>query len=194
MATVRWADANLEDEQFVMKPYATNEIAEEPAGKLEIIQGLANAGLVLEKTDVMRMLNMPDLKSYQSLTDATYDWTMSIVDSILKKGVYKGPQPFMTKSQMIDAIGRVQRAYFKADREAENVKDRGVVEERLQMLRDWMIAATEMVNSDELKLPEPAPPMPPPGMGPPPMGPPGMPMPGGPMPPPMPMQGPPMAA
>lgn len=177
-AAVKWADANMDDTEFTMRPYATNEIAEEPAGKMEIIQGLANSGYIMDKPDVMRLLNIPDLKSYQSLSDATYDWTMSVIDGMLTHGEYTVPEPFMTKSQMIDAIGRVQRAYFKASREK-------VPEDKLRMMRDWMTQATEMVTSGQLKLPEPAPPpMPAPGMAPP-----GMPPQGGP--PPM---APPMAA
>lgn len=165
METVKWADANMEDEEFLMKPFATNEIAEEPAGKLEIIQGLANSGYIMDKPDVMRLLNIPDLKEYQSLSDATYDWVMEIVDSIMRKGEYKGPEPFMTKTQMIDAIGRMQRAYYKYGQK------KNVPEERLQMMRDWMVQATELITTNALKLPEPPPP-PQPMMAPP--QPPGM--------------------
>ena len=179
METVKWADANLEDEEFLIKPFATNELADTPEGKMAIIEGLANSGYLMDKPDVMRLLNVPDLKSYQSLSDATYDWTMKIVDGIIRHGEYVGPEPFMSKSQMIDSIGRVQRAYYKASLEK-------VPEDRLQMLRDWMAQATELVTTNALKLPDPTPPPPPPGATPPPgMAPPGMPPPGAP--PPMPV-------
>ena len=176
MKTVKWADAEMEDFEFLMKPYATNELAEEPAGKLEIVQGLANAGFMPDKADVVRMFaGHLDLKDYTSFVDATYDWSMSLIEGIVNEGKYVGPEPFMTKAQAIDAIGRFQGAYFQALR-------KGVSADRVQMLGEWMVAATELVNSGGLKLPEPPPPpgppgppamgAPPPGMMPPPMGPP----------------------
>lgn len=177
METVKWADADMEDYEFLMKPKATNELAEEPSGKLEILQGLVNAGFAPAKGDVARMFaGHLDLKSYTSFMDATYDWTMSLIEDIVNKGVYIGPEPFLTKSQMIDSISRFQAAYFQASRK------KGIPPERLRMLQDWMVAATELVTTDALKLPEPPPPAPPPGVVPPPT--PGMPAP---MPPPMPM-------
>jgi hypothetical protein len=164
MADVKWADVELEEYQFLIKPYATNELAEEPSGKLEILQGLANSGYVPSKADVARMFaGHLDLESYTSFIDATYDWTMMVIESIVNKGEYIEPEPFLTKSQMIDAISRFQGAYFQAI-------GKKVPEERLRMLGDWMVAATEMVNSGALKLPEPPPPPPPPGMAAPPPG------------------------
>jgi hypothetical protein len=178
METVRWADVNMEDYEFLMKPDATNELAEETSGKLEIIETLANSG-VMDKADSLRLLFGPDIKSYMANNDAVYDWTMNVVDDIMRKGEYKAPEPFMTKGQMIDAIGRVQKAYYRYSRK------KGVPEDRLQMLRDWMTQATEMVNAGALQLPEPPPPPPPPGAMPPPMPgapPPMMPPPPAPMP------------
>ena len=180
METVKWADAEMEDFEFLMKPFATNELAEEPAGKLEILQGLATAGYVPDKQDVMRMFaGHLDLKDYETTNDADYNWTMMVVDSIMRKGKFVGPEPYFTKSQMIEAIGRVQKQYFKF-----SIKQ-GVPQDRLDLLRDWMNQATELVTTNALKLPEPTPPpappmMPPPGAGMPPA--------------PMPAPAPPMAA
>jgi hypothetical protein len=161
METVKWADADMEDYEFLMKPKATNELAEEPAGKIEILQGLANSGYVPSKSDVTRMFaDHLDLKSYTSFMDATYDWTMSCIEDIVNKGKYVGPEPFMTKAQMIDAISRFQAAYFQASRKR-------IPQERLDMLRDWMVAGTELVTTNALKLPEPPAPVvnpPPPGV------------------------------
>lgn len=166
MKSVKWADADMEDYEFLMKPFATNELAAEPAGKLEIVQGLVNSGLMPDKSDVIRMFaDHLDLKDYTSFVDATYDWTMSCVESIVNDGKYIGPEPYMTKAQMVQSIGRFQSAYFQAQR-------KNVPEEKLQMLRDWMDAATELVTTNALKIPEPPPPPPPPGAMPPPGAPP----------------------
>jgi hypothetical protein len=92
--------------------------------------------------------------------DATYDWTMSCIEDIVNKGKYVGPEPFMTKAQMIDSISRFQAAYFQASRKR-------IPQELLAMLRDWMVAGTELVTTNALKLPEPPAPVvnpPPPGV------------------------------
>jgi hypothetical protein len=168
MQTIKWADANLEDHEFVVRPFATNELADEPAARMEIVQGLANAGYVFDKTDVLRLLDMPDLKSYMADVDSPYNWVMNLVDDILKEGDegYQAPEPYMSREQLIDAIVRVQRAYFRAKREK-------VGEDKLALLRSWMNQAAEMVNTPgALKIPSPPPPPPPPGAGPPPGAPP----------------------
>ena len=173
--TVRYLDVDLDDEVCSIRFFPTNALATEPAQRIEQIQGMANAGWI-EPGEAKRLLGFPDLAAYESLSNASYDLVQSMISSMLDRGEFVGPEPMM---DLGDGLKRVQLAYLKA-------KMQKVSEERLQLLRDWMVQAQELLSPP----PPPVPPGPPPGAEAPPGAPP-PPMPAGApqMPPAMPAEG-----
>lgn len=175
LENVRFLDVDLDDEVVSIRFYPTNALATEPAQRIEQIQNMANAGWI-EPSEAKRLLGFPDLQAYDSIANASYDLTQSIISAMLDRGEWMGPEPMMNLG---DALKRVQLAYLKA-------RMQQVSEDRLQLLRDWMIQAQELMKPPAPPPPPPGPPGPPPGV---PAGPPGE----GPPMPPMPPAGPPGA-
>lgn len=167
MADVRWADANLREEEYVMDMFPTNKLADEPAARLSQVQDMMNAGMITPE-DGRRLLDMPDIEAINSYESASYDNTMEAARRIIEEGKYFGP---VGQMDLADAVKRMQQVFLKA-------RFDGVKPDRLDMLDRWIQEAKEQL--DELQ-PPPPPPQP---------GPPGPPGPGAPPPPggPAPMQ------
>ncbi len=167
MTAVRFLDVDLRNESRILKMMPTNQLASDPSEKMAQVEKMSQAGW-LEPDDAKRMLDFPDLEAVANYENASYDLVMEIISSIVDapEPEYIGPEPFM---DLQNGLKRVQLAYLRA-------KKNKLPEERLQMLRNWMSDAHDLVSPP----PPPAQPMPPAGAAPP----------GPPMPPPP--QGPPM--
>lgn len=139
---IKWADAHLREEEYVLQMYPTNKLADEPAARLSQVQEMMNAGL-LDPDDGRRLLDMPDIEAVNSYASASYDYTMECARRIIEEGKYLGPLP---QQNLQAEIGRMQAVYLKAAR--ENVK-----QDRLDMIDQWISEAKEKM---------PAPPEPPP--------------------------------
>ena len=174
---VKWAEANLPDECFVLDMYPTNKLAGDPAERIEQVQEIQ--GL---PPDMKRLLDFPDLQAEADYDQASYNLTMKCAQSILEKDVYIGPEVYM---DLVNGIKRMQLVLTKWRLD-------GVPDDKRKMLLTWIQQAVELRDSAEFQKMNPPPP------------PPGMPMPGAPLPgmppgmPPgpgaMPPQQPPMAA
>lgn len=177
MKAVKWADAALREEEFILRIYATNSLADDPAERIEQvteIQGLP--------APMKRLLNFPDLDADANYEMADYNLTMRAADQIIDEGEYHGPEQFMNldPDDPEGAIKWMNRAYLRARMDL-------VPEDRLNMMRTWMRQAKDLWDEAH---PAPPPPMMQPGMPPPmgappppaggPMGPGAAPMPGGP--------------
>ncbi len=171
MTNVRFLDVDLRNESRVLKMMPTNQLASDPSEKMAQVEKMSAAGWI-EPDDAKRMLDFPDLEAVANYANASYDLVMEIIASIVDadEPEYIGPEPYM---DLQNGLKRVQLAYLRA-------KKNKLPEERLQMLRNWMSDAHDLLSP-------PPPPAQPPGMPPPGAMPPGAP-PG----PPMPPQGPPM--
>lgn len=177
MRQIVWKEVSLKDDEYVLKLYPTNALANDPSSRIAQVQEFANAGW-LDKDDAMRLMDFPDLEAAQSAHNASFDLVNSMLDEMLSKGRYIGPEPFLNLQQ---ALNLAQMAYLKAKRDM-------APEDRLALLRDFM-ADTKALMDQNAPKPPPGPNAMPPGPGAPPGLPPGMPPPpGGPPPgtPPMP--------
>lgn len=159
MERVRFLDADMDEESAVLQMFPTNSLAKDPSSRLAQVQMMANAGW-LEPPDAKRLLGFPDIQAENNFEMASYNLTMKCISSALREGKFIGPEPFMN---LEDSLKRVQLAYLDA-------KVKGAKEDRLQLLRDWMAQAKDMLLEAN----------PPPQPGPAPAGDMAPPMPGGP--------------
>jgi hypothetical protein len=157
MTVIKASDALLEEHQFDLELYPTNAFADDPSARYEMVQDMLAANLI-NAADAKRLLDNPDLDALADYENASYDLTMQMIDDMLSGGDYQPPEPFMA---LADSVKWVQLSYLKAKRE-------GVEDERLDLLRRWMVSANNM-------LAPPAPAAAPPG------APQAMPQPGGPL-------------
>lgn len=148
---VKWADAHLREEEYVLQMYPTNKLADDPAARLAQVQQMMNVGM-LQPDDARRLLDMPDIEAINSYASASYDNTMEAARRIIEEGKYFGPVP---QQDIADAIKRMQQVFLKA-------RFDGVPAERLDMLDQWITEAKGL--QDEMNPPPP--PAPGPGPGP----------------------------
>lgn len=135
MRRVFLSEADMRDEEYVLKRWPTNGLADEPGARMGQVEKMANAGW-LAPDEAKRLLDFPDLEAESDLENASYNAVQQIISEMLDEGRYQGPQPFLNLQQ---ATRQVQLALIKAwaDRRPEA---------RLQLLRDWLNEAMSLPN------------------------------------------------
>ena len=147
---VKWADANLDESDYLIKMYATNALAEEPAAMMQAIADLVHQG-VMEPGDGAQLLAQnPDLESFMARANASSDLTMQMVERMLKSGKFEAPEPTMNLQK---AIRQVQDEYLLA-------RLSGAPMDRRDLLLRWLERAKALLPSPP---PTPAPAGPTPG-------------------------------
>lgn len=167
MQAVKWADANLEEEEYALRLYATNALEDDPVGRIEQASNLVETQMVPPKKGLRLLMDMPDLKAFFNEEFASERAIDICIETIFDKGKYKAPEPMM---DLASGITRMQNAYLEAwGKEDADPK-------RLANAMRWIAQA----KSQQAKAAAPPPPPPgaqpgPPPPGAPPMPPPGMP-------------------
>lgn len=149
--TINWKDINLDEDQYIMKVYPTSLLPVEPAGKLEYVQEMMQAG-IYGPEEGRKLLDFPDTQALNSLLDADQDDIQLLIETFIDKGEYHPPEPFQNLEL---GIKMLQRAYLRA-------KLNKVPEERLDLFRKWIAEAAVMLAPP----PPPMPALPPEGLPP----------------------------
>jgi hypothetical protein len=92
--TIDWGEVSLEDDQFVLQMFPVSSLPSDPAGRLQTVTEYVQAGFIDPMT-AQRLLDFPDLEQYDSLRQAVEDRIMSDLESIIDKGVYEPPDPYL---------------------------------------------------------------------------------------------------
>lgn len=181
--TVRWKDIDLRDERLSIQVFPASALPTTPAAKLQALEEMLEAGTIDQQT-FYELADVPDLESARLRVTAPSELIQRRLDRILESGEYLGPEPYMDLARAVQmAAVAVQHAELQ-----------DAPEERIDLLRDFLIDTQALIE----RMNPPAPPAPPPmdpamaGMPPggpllappgaPPMLPPG-PIPGAPVPP-----------
>jgi len=132
---VHFKKAELQKDQYLLKLFPTNALADEPAERMAQVQTMASAGWI-DAQDAKRLLDFPDLERAADLDNASYDAVEMCISKAIKEGVYKGPMPFLN---LMQGMRQVQMALIK-------YWQQGVPDSRLSLLRDWMLDAQELLT------------------------------------------------
>lgn len=146
---IDWSQVDMEEDQYVMQVFPTSMLSQTPAGRLQDVQELVQAGFV-DKRNALRLLDYPDLKSYTSLANAAADDIEKMIEKMLSKGEYQSPEPFQ---DLAFGMQLVQSAYLKA-------RNDNAPEENLELLRRWMGEADKMLNPQPDPATQPLPGLP----------------------------------
>ena len=128
-----------------MKIYPSSALPTTPAGKLEKVIELYQAGF-LGKEEAFSLLDFPDLEAASSRVGADYNDIMMIIEKMLDEGKYQTPEPYQNLEL---GVKEVQRAYLKA-------RMNSAPKDRLELLRRWISQAQNMMG---LAKPPPMPDM-----------------------------------
>lgn len=146
MESIKWSDADLDDDEFIMQMWPTNFLADAPAERLEQVQGMIAAGW-FNKDIGMDLMDFPDLKQAMNLANGGVEAIKCVISSMLDDGEYSPPEPFMNLAL---SIQMVQSAYLVA-----KFQDKAPAG-RLALMRRWIDQAQAMVTA---AMPPPPAPM-----------------------------------
>ena len=141
MESIAWKDVDLEEDKYILRCYPTNLLPTQPAGRLQKIQELLQAGF-FDKEDAIALLDYPDLKAVTERITAPRDDVLKLIGLMLSKGVYFSPEPYMN----LELAKRLtQSEYLKA--KVQNAPD-----DRLDLLRRFMDDCDDYLNQAQEAL------------------------------------------
>ncbi len=141
-----WKQVRIDREKLKVRAFPTDVLPSQPAGKLQRVQELMQAGF-FDKEESIELLDFPDLKHVVSLKVSSRQNIRRLLEKMVETGEYYPPEPY----------GNLQLGRMLAQAYYEKGQIDGMPEDRLDLLRRYM---------DDVKaaLEPPAPPMvPPPG-------------------------------
>lgn len=148
--TIKWSEVKLDESEYILKVWPTNMLPSSPAGKMEWVERMMQAGLIDSLTGMM-LLDFPDVEAHQSLVFSAVKQSLWVVDQVLYEDKDIEPKEWYDLERCIKYM---QMGISNAEME-------GAPEEVLERGMDFIAKAHAM-------LAPPAPPMPP--MGPQPAG------------------------
>jgi hypothetical protein len=86
--------AKLLDDPFVIQCYDANSLPKEPAGRLQKVTELAQAGMI-DMNQARRLLDFPDLQQVDTLNSAPEERILKALDDIVEDGKYTPPDETM---------------------------------------------------------------------------------------------------
>ncbi len=125
--TIKWADVNLEEDEFVLKMFPVSSLPNDPAGRLQTIQEYLQAGFLTPRQG-RRLLDFPDLEAEESLANSSEDFVHMALESIVDEGEYVVPDPLMD----LTLANELAIEYYNQG------MTMGLEEERLEMIRRFI--------------------------------------------------------
>lgn len=136
---VDWKDIDMDGDSYVLKVFPVSALPNDPAGKLAHVADMMSLGLV-DPQLAKRLLDYPDLEEDIALDRAACDNADRLIEKMLDEGLYEPPEPFVDLQL---TLKKVQAAYNRA-------VNMGVPEDRLEMLREFMLALHEHMERQRM--------------------------------------------
>ena len=163
--TIDWKTVDDPD-GYELRVAPTSALPGTPAGKLALANDMMTIG-EFDPDDVLEMIGMPDVLQLTKRKQATRKLVEKVVGRMLREGKAYEPTPFL---QPLGAVAKIATDMLNVA-EAKDVDD-----DKLQLVRDFIVKVQKLEAASKPPPPPPAPPMPmhPPGApgAPPPMAPP----------------------
>lgn len=134
LKTIKWEDVSMENDQYMMQIFPTSALSSTPSARLAEVQELMQAGLV-SKEDGMKLLDFPDLKSYYNMTNSGVEDIERQIELMVDKMEYQAPEPFQNLQY---GLKKMQQAYLM-------YKSQNAPDELLELFRQWMSDANELL-------------------------------------------------
>ena len=132
---LKWKDVDMEADQYVLKVFPVSTLPQDPGGRLARVTEMMDKGLIDPPT-ARRLLDFPDLEKDVSLERAASDAIDRVIEQMLDEAKWEAPEPFQDHQL---ALKKVQAAYNWAI-------NRGVPEDRLRLLRNYLRATNELMK------------------------------------------------
>lgn len=133
--SIKWSDVDMSADKYVMKTFPVSSLSKTPAGRLQEVQEMMQAGLIDPQTG-HELLDFPDLKQARSLMFSTREVIRDHVGKMLEDQTYNPPEPFM---DLQFAKSYTQSVYNQAKIDNES-------EETMELLRRFISQADSMLQ------------------------------------------------
>lgn len=133
LETIDWKDVRLDDDEYTQKIFPVSSLPTDPAGRLSTIQEYAQAGYMSPRT-ARRLLDFPDLEQAETMANAQEDWLHRMLERMIDDGKPYNPEP----EDNLDLAKELALEYISYAKLC-NVED-----ERVQLLRDFLLAVNAM--------------------------------------------------
>lgn len=150
LKSIKWSDVDMDDEEFTMQMFPVSLLPTTPAGKLQTVQELVQAGF-MPREAAIGMLNLPDVDSWLAYQTADQDNIERVIGLILDKGKYTVPEKTWNLPM---ATEMCKQSIFMAQND-------GVDEDRIDLLRTLQQAIDTLASSQALPNTAPPPGAPP---------------------------------
>jgi hypothetical protein len=100
ISTIKWKDVDLRDDQFKMKAFPVSLLPSTPAGKLQKVQEMVQAGFIPQE-QAIQLLDFPDIGAYESIETANLNLIQKTLTEMVETGEYNPPEPQMNLEQAI---------------------------------------------------------------------------------------------
>lgn len=131
------------NDPFVIQCYDTSSLPKEPAGRLQKVTEMMQAGLVSPE-EGRRLLDFPDIEQVDKLANANEERILQVLDQIVEDGKYTPPDPFMDLLLAEKLVSQYYNLYVAANLE----------ESKAQKLRDFF---TQIQTLKQAAMPPPPP-------------------------------------
>lgn len=143
---------SLEPGSYHIDIFAGNFLSRHPAAKREEVQELAKAG-VFTPAEVKALLPMPDVEAALGKPIDVRGLYADQIQKLIRKGVYQEPEAFWPQLEM--GVSMYADALFEG-------LSTNVPEDRLQIMRDWIAKAHDIMEPPAAPAPAPDAAAPPP--------------------------------
>lgn len=179
LESISYSDAMMGDHPSRIRVFPVSKLSDSISEKIDEIEKMVNAQMIPDMDEARELMDIPDLKRFNTIQSAGRRLCRKIIEKALKHGIATSPNPYMPLPYLI-RFGTLS---------ADLAQEQNAPEDHIQCLRDIVQAAIEMKQGLEAEVAAktapppmpgagaPMPPMPPTGgpMPAPPMGPPQMP-------------------
>lgn len=141
LKTIKWKEVNLDQDKYVMRVFPTSFLSSTPAGRLQDVQELMQAGFI-GKEDGMKLLDFPDLREYYNFNNAGIEDIERQMEKMIDDGEYQTPEPYQNLEL---GIVKMQQAYLR-------YRSEGAPDEKLELFRRWIEDARALIKKAQMEL------------------------------------------
>ncbi len=158
LRTVKFADADVDDDEFTVNVAPSSALPHDPAGRQEMVQDMYKASLISQET-AKQLIGWPDLDSELNVENSESEYIDSLIEAYLDADEetwgasdYQAPEGFIFNK--VGAIRRFASAWFRARIDQRSLP----ADERAKAEFNILLLARYIKEMDALMAPPPAPP------------------------------------
>lgn len=112
-ASIKWKDIVNEEKNMKVQFSSADALSKDPSTKLQILQSLAQSGIIPAST-IGKYLEIPDLEKGYSLVNNTWEAVQTVIERCIDEDIYEIPS-FVPYSLLMKEITNTQLSLYTAD-------------------------------------------------------------------------------